>query len=216
MVKEGDSPMAEGSAEFTADPSSFMHLLGLDATPLGESKKMSTTTTNVEDPTRRGPTPSDTEAMKDILTRFHASAETEVDLTLRSDKSLQRAMITEANVDKEWHIVLVESSVKPKSYTISNHASHKSFFEDVALYEAAIKICSLLERGLAVNSTKIQKVLYYDNLYDNHFSECRNIKRLHKKAMAEKNNSRTNILSDKFEQSREKALNAKSQINHIR
>ncbi len=215
MVKEGDSPIAEGSAEFTADPSSIMNLLGLDAMPIGESKKIPTRT-NVDNLARRGPTLSDTEAMKEILTRFHASAETEVDLTLRSDKSLQRAMITEANVDKEWHILLVESAVKPKSYTISNHASRKSFFEDVALYEAAIKICSLLERGLAVNSTKIQKVLYYDNLYNNRFSECRNIKRLHKKAMTEKNNTRVNILSDKFEQSREKALNAKSQINHIR
>lgn len=218
MVKEGDSPTATGSSEFTADPSEFMKMLGLDATPLGESVTMpKKTNRGVEDPMKTGPTQTDTEAMKEILAKFNSCVETEVDLTLRSNegKSLQKAMITEAYTDKEWHVKLNEDR-SSKSYTVLNHASSKSFFESLVLYETAKKVCSLLEQGNAVNSKIIQKVLYYDSIYANHFNECRNFKRLHKKALLEKNASRINILSDKFEMARDKALTAKSQIVRIR
>lgn len=217
MVKEGDSPIASGATEYNSDPSEFMKMLGLDAVPIGESKVASKRTTGVEDPMKSGVTASDTEAMKEILAKFNTCVETEVDLTLRSKegKSLERAMITESYSDKEWHVKLNENR-SFKSYTVLNNASSKSFFENLVLYKTAKKICVLLEQGYAVNSKIIQKVLYYDNLYANHFNECRNFKRLHKKALLEKNSSRINILSDKFEVSRDKALNAKSQIARIR
>lgn len=217
MVKEGDSPIATGASEYHSDPSEFMRMLGLDATPIGESKAMPKATTGVEDPMKAGPTASDTEAMKEILAKFNANVETEVDLTLRGKegKALQRAMITESNSGKEWHIKLNESA-SSKSYVVLNHASHKSFFENLVLYEAAKRVCSLLEQGYAVNSKIIQEVLYYDSIYANHFNECNNFKRLHKKAILEKNATRINILADKFEVSRDKALKAKSQIARIR
>lgn len=208
------NPIAEGPSEFRANPEDVMDLLG-GSLPLVENRKQVRTLEN--DPTVKGPTSSDKEAMKELLMKFHKNAENTVDTSLRSEegKKIQRAMITESNQGREWHVQINEQD-EVKYYSIFNDYTKKAFFEDLALYETAKKICQLLENGNALNSEKIQKVLYYDKVYESNYAECSNLKRLHKKAKLMEDRSKMHILQDKFESSREKALQAKKAIKMMR
>ena len=217
QISEGDSPLAEGASEFHSDPSDFMKLIGgaLPKSVLEAAKhRADRGVGNQVDPTQKGHSDADTAVMRDIIAKMQSTAEHNITHTLRDNKPVQRAIITESNKGEDWHIKVIEENGH-KSYKIVNYASKKAYFDDLRLFESAKKICKFLDNDHAVNSTSIQKVLYYDDIYANHLNECNNIKRLHSKAKRLDEGARMNILSDKFEASRTKALQAKHQIKKL-
>jgi len=123
-------------------------------------------------------------------------------------------LITESTKNDEWKIQMNES-VSTGKYRIVNGISRKSFFTEISLLESAKKICDCLENDHAVNSKKIQKVLYFDQVYSNQYNECQNFKRLHKKYKTTGDSNRMNLMADKYDYAKEKALSAKQSIKSL-
>ena len=216
--------IAEGTPEFTSDPSNFMGMFG-DATSRAESF-MDKINEQAGFPNNERPIVDavampdhigNPDAMGDLLRRMNGRAEHAIDTVIRDTTmgtGLQRALITESTKDDTWKIQMNEN-VSSGKYRIINGISKKSFFTDISLLEAAKKICDCLENEHAVNSKKIQKVLYYDQVYSNQYNECQNFKRLHKRYKSTGDNHKMNLMADKYDYAKEKALAAKQSIKTL-
>lgn len=227
IINEGDAMpnhvVAEGTPEFTTDPSNFMSMFG-DATARAESflghvnerqdglsVPVKPEAVAIQD-TRGNP-----DVMADILRRMNGEAEHVIDTAIRNDDigpGLQRSLISESTKHDEWKIKMTES-VSTGKYTIVNGVSKKSFFENLTLLESAKKICGFLENDHAVNSKKIQKVLYYDQVYENQYNECQNFKRLHRGYKKSGNDMKMNLMADKYDHAKDKALAAKQSVKTV-
>lgn len=223
IVNEGSIPnyvVAEGASEFKADPADFMNLIGgaSNQSFMQElNQRSSSGQTHKQIDVGVVDRTGNPDVMADILRKFNSSAEQMIDNQLRNPSTgpeLQKTLIKESTKDDTWKIQLNEG-VKTGKYRVVNGLSQKCFFEGVSLMESAKKICDCLENHQAVNSPKIQKILYYDKIYENSYSECQNFKRLHAKYKSEGNNVKMNIMADKFETSKEKALSAKKAIKSL-
>ena len=215
--------IAEGTSEFNSNPEDFMNLvedININQVKKQIGLKNSSLTDNTDEksgnynPTSNAP---DVNAMKKILERFHGDAVYTIEKAHRNSNTrndIEKMVLNESNVDKEWHVILEESTDK-STYKVVNSNSKRSFYDDLYLQQSAKRLAEFLNEGYSLNSKKVNEVLYYDGLYKKHYNEAMHSKYLYNKAKRLNESKKMNILLDKFENSRHKALEAKKKLKFL-
>ena len=196
----------------------FMKMMGLSGGPIGLETTPVSELTNFggQDYTDPSATKEDVNAMKKLMEKMSGEIEYVADVGIRNpetNKDIERMIISESNKDKVWQIRESDGNGRTE-YQIYN-VQLKNHYEGVYLLESANKICKLLEEDHAVNSKGIQTILYYDSVYRTNFDECANLKRIYKSAKLNEDYRKANIMSDKFEVAKERAISAKNSIKRL-
>lgn len=192
--------------EFKSTPEDFMNLLE------GENKPRHTQSQKTKSDSSSKP-PGDPQAMKSILEKFHNVAGQSV--SQLGKKKIKQLAQKKISIDREWKVVVNEAS-KEIFYDIVNTKANKSYFSKIKTLEAAEIIIEHLERKEPINSSKIFKVLDFDETFRRNRIDALQFKNKWKKYVGQQQLAKADIFEARYQKSKNLALDAKKQLKEMK
>jgi hypothetical protein len=164
----------------------------------------------------------DVDAMRTILQRFHAASGTGTVYESDEPAPQQAAFLTEQRAlpngaTWEVNIRLLESNGKEtKSYDVveSSNARNKAA-EGLALLEAAKAVSKFLNKGLTLESSKVQEVLELEETYNRNRIQANTARQRYARSTELGEASAAGVFKSQFETARAKALSSQDEIKSI-
>jgi hypothetical protein len=164
----------------------------------------------------------DVDAMRTILERFHAASGTGTVYERDEPAPQQAAFLTEQRAlpnGSAWevNIRLLESNGKEsKSYDVveSSNPRNKAA-EGLALLEAAKAVSKFLNKGLTLESSKVQEVLELEETYNRNRIQANTARQRYARSTELGEASAAGVFKSQFETARAKALSSQDEIKSI-
>lgn len=157
-------------------------------------------------------------AMKSILERFHAAAESTASTLVRESISGDQDALDVLTMAKtktgirqgEW-----ETRVNNKRWSVCNVDTSTPIIADMWLKESAMCIMRLLNKGVYINDSRIAKAMYLDGEFGTRLTECANYKRLYEHAKRTGDSFKQELNETRHSEAKHLALRLKSQITRL-
>lgn len=193
------------------DMAKLMALLeGKDSHPA----EMNATADNIPESPISEPADPQVAAMKAILERFNHVGDVISEGTM-TDPDLAAAMVTEATPTGarvgDWEIRVNEQE-NGKSFDVLSVATGAAIAKDLLLYEAALGITKLLNRGVTINDGRVSELLRLEEEFAKNRSDAVHLHRHAEKMIEQGDDFRAGIAEDRLDVSRQRAVDARDRI----
>ena len=165
-----------------------------------------------------GVTRRDIDAMSMVLQRLNTVTNGTIDVMLSegAQPESSEALGTQRTPDGvkigRWQILIKESenrSVGKQFYAVYNRLTNESIADDISLYETALGIVRLLNKGEAPGGIQVRNLLEADDAYTSHRTDALMYKR---KMSNTGDRSKQDIFESRYQASLDRCMQAKKRI----
>lgn len=167
-------------------------------------------------------TSADINAMAQVLNRLNSVADSVVgDMVTESQHDPDTNMLLNTNRNKQgvrvgsYQIMIKEDPDRmagKQYYSIYNTVNQETIADDISLYETAISVVKLLNKGIYVNNSLVRNLFEQDDTYTSRKQDAIRYKRSAKIAEKKGDESKKDVYESRYQASIDQAMIAKRNI----